>query len=96
MADFYIQWAGQVWNTTSCATLAPTCEEYVANNPKDFVNAYWAINTLQVFQDDDQGALNTTSSTGTINARNTVNKPNRSHVARSTGRTGSRVLPIYL
>lgn len=45
-------WAGNTWNTSQCASLAPTCEEYVANNPAAFAEAYWAVNTLQVFQDD--------------------------------------------
>ncbi|KAL6251593.1 hypothetical protein RBB50_001803 [Rhinocladiella similis] len=90
------QWAGQVWNTTSCASLAPTCEEYVSNNPKDFVDAYWAINTLQVFQDDGPGAINSGPGMGTINTRSIGTKPKRSHVARSTGDSSSRVLPIYL
>jgi hypothetical protein len=44
------QWAGTDWTTSSCASLAPTCEDYVTNNPSAFVDAYWAINTLQVFQ----------------------------------------------
>lgn len=45
------QWAGQVWSTSTCAALAPSCEEYVANQPQAFAQAYWAINSLQVFQD---------------------------------------------
>jgi len=50
-------WAGNTWNETAeCAALAPTCEEYVANNPRAFGEAYWAVNTLQVFQDDGVGA----------------------------------------
>ncbi|RMZ90832.1 hypothetical protein DV736_g1915, partial [Chaetothyriales sp. CBS 134916] len=54
-------WAGEVWNETqSCMALAPTCEEYVTNNPQAFAEAYWAVNTLQVFQDNE--ALNGTSS----------------------------------
>ena len=44
------QWAGTDWPTSSCASLAPTCEAYVTNNPSAFADAYWAINTLQVFQ----------------------------------------------
>ena len=47
------QWAGQTWSSVgSCSQLAPTCEEYVTNNPSAFADAYWAVNTLQVFQDD--------------------------------------------
>lgn len=44
-------WAGAVWNTSECSTLAPTCEEYVMNTPSAFTEAYWAVNSLQVFQD---------------------------------------------
>jgi hypothetical protein len=44
------QWAGVDWTTSSCASLATTCEAYVTNNPSAFADAYWAINTLQVFQ----------------------------------------------
>lgn len=44
------QWAGVDWTTSSCASLATTCEAYVTNNPGAFADAYWAINTLQVFQ----------------------------------------------
>ncbi|RMZ83979.1 hypothetical protein DV737_g1281, partial [Chaetothyriales sp. CBS 132003] len=47
-------WAGEVWNETqSCMALAPTCEDYVTNNPQAFAEAFWAINTLQVFQDNE-------------------------------------------
>lgn len=48
-------WAGNTWNQTSCGQLAPTCEEYVSKNPQAFGEAYWAVNTLQVFQDDGKG-----------------------------------------
>lgn len=48
-------WAGNTWNQTSCGQLAPTCEEYVSNTPEAFTEAYWAVNTLQVFQDDGTG-----------------------------------------
>lgn len=56
-------WAGNTWSTSSCASLAPTCEEYVSNNPSAFKEAYWAINTLQVFQ--DSGASKDTDSSST-------------------------------
>lgn len=44
------QWAGTDWTTSSCASLASTCDDYVTNNPSAFADAYWAINALQVFQ----------------------------------------------
>ena len=53
------QWAGRVWITSECASLAPTCEEYVTSNPSAFTEAYWAINKLHVFQDDGQPASQT-------------------------------------
>ncbi|KIW57710.1 hypothetical protein PV05_02272 [Exophiala xenobiotica] len=90
------QWAGQVWNTTSCASLAPTCEEYVANNPKDFAGAYWAINSLQVFQDDGQGGANTTSSLASADGGGVGSMVRRSRAVRSASKSGERVLPIYL
>jgi hypothetical protein len=43
-------WAGPVWGSGSCASLAPTCTQYVANNPGAFTNAYWLINSVQVYQ----------------------------------------------
>lgn len=58
-------WAGNTWNSSSCASLAPTCEEYVSNFPAAFKEAYWAVNTLQVFQDDGSGiAENSSTTTG--------------------------------
>lgn len=52
-------WAGAVWNETSCGQLAPTCDEYVSNNPAAFAEAYWTVNTLQVFQDNGIAANET-------------------------------------
>jgi len=43
-------WAGAVWGSGSCASLAPTCNQYVANNPGAFTDAYWLINSIQVYQ----------------------------------------------
>ena len=43
-------WAGSVWGSSSCASLASTCQDYVAANPGAFQNAYWAINSVKVYQ----------------------------------------------
>lgn len=54
-------WAGNVWaNTASpcaagvatcnCASLASSCNTYVAENPSAFDEAYWLINSIQVYQ----------------------------------------------
>ena len=42
-------WAGSVWSSGSCASLAPTCNQYVADNPGAFTNAYWLINSVEVY-----------------------------------------------
>jgi hypothetical protein len=44
-------WAGSVWDSQgSCEGLTDTCQDYVANNPGAFVDAYWLINSVRVYQ----------------------------------------------
>jgi len=45
-------WAGvqSIWESGSCASLADTCDDYVAYNPSAFEDAYWLINYVQVYQ----------------------------------------------
>ncbi|KAL3481205.1 concanavalin A-like lectin/glucanase domain-containing protein [Aspergillus californicus] len=43
-------WAGATWGSSSCGTLG-TCQNYVANTPSAFTEAYWQINSLKVYQD---------------------------------------------
>ncbi|OSS54903.1 hypothetical protein B5807_00978 [Epicoccum nigrum] len=45
-------WAGNAWDSGSCAKKAATCDEYVQNNPEAFKDAYWTINALRVYQDN--------------------------------------------
>ncbi|KAI4267217.1 MAG: hypothetical protein L6R38_008359 [Xanthoria sp. 2 TBL-2021] len=46
-------WAGKEWSKDNvCSVKAPTCEEYVRNNPKAFSEAYWTINALKVYEFD--------------------------------------------
>ena len=46
-------WAGREWSKDNvCSSKAPTCEEYVKNNPKAFSEAYWTINALKVYEFD--------------------------------------------
>ncbi|GFF68861.1 hypothetical protein CNMCM6936_006166 [Aspergillus lentulus] len=44
-------WAGGVWGSGSCASVASSCQDFVANNPSAFQEAYWLINSLKVYQD---------------------------------------------
>ncbi|OTB15644.1 glycoside hydrolase family 16 protein [Daldinia sp. EC12] len=49
--NFCGDYAGKIWGKADqCNRLAPTCEEYVARNPKSFENAYWDINFIDVYQ----------------------------------------------
>lgn len=44
-------WAGQVWSDNPiCSAKAATCEEFVGNNPQEFDEAYWVINSVAVYQ----------------------------------------------
>ncbi|OQV03059.1 hypothetical protein CLAIMM_08157 [Cladophialophora immunda] len=43
-------WTDGDWATSECAALAPTCQDYVANNPQAFKEAYWLIGGIQVYQ----------------------------------------------
>lgn len=47
--DFCGDWAGNTWSSSSCSSLAPTCEQYVAQNPQAFTEAYWMINSVKVY-----------------------------------------------
>lgn len=49
-------WAGETWSQDpTCSAKAPTCQEYVQNNPQAFTEAYWRINALKVYSKDDSG-----------------------------------------
>ncbi|KAI9676571.1 MAG: hypothetical protein M1817_000730 [Caeruleum heppii] len=43
-------WAGSVWGSSSCASKANSCTDFVANNPWAFAEAYWVIYSLKVFK----------------------------------------------
>ncbi|MCJ1329307.1 hypothetical protein MMC10_005986 [Thelotrema lepadinum] len=48
------QWAGKpdVWSADpTCAAKAGTCADFVKNNPSEFKDAYWAVNSVRVWQD---------------------------------------------
>lgn len=49
-------WAGNTWSTSTCSSLASTCQDYVSANPAAFVDAYWMINSVKVYSDSGNGA----------------------------------------
>ncbi|KAJ9270158.1 CAZyme family GH16 [Paecilomyces variotii] len=60
-------WAGAVWSSDStCSALASSCQDYVQNNPTAFKDAYWEINSLNVYQDSSNSISNIIS--GGLNA----------------------------
>ncbi|KAF2192567.1 glycoside hydrolase family 16 protein [Zopfia rhizophila CBS 207.26] len=42
-------WAGSVWPQSSCASINPSCNAYVAQQPQNFGDTYWLINSLKVY-----------------------------------------------
>ncbi|KAG1746159.1 glycoside hydrolase family 16 protein [Suillus lakei] len=48
-------WAGSesVWNASTCAAKASTCKSFVDNNPHEFTEAYWEINSLKIYTPSD-------------------------------------------
>lgn len=59
--------AGQtsVWESDStCSALASTCQDYVANNPDAFVDAYWLFNYINVYTTSGSSGSATTTSSG--------------------------------
>ncbi|UKZ62921.1 uncharacterized protein TrAtP1_004152 [Trichoderma atroviride] len=54
-------WAGNanVWNSNAeCSALASTCQEYVANNPLAFVDAFWSVNSIKVYDQASNATSN--------------------------------------
>ncbi|KAL8782187.1 MAG: hypothetical protein Q9213_005623 [Squamulea squamosa] len=44
-------WAGAAWNqSATCMKKAPTCQQYVQNNPEAFKDAFWLIRSVKVYQ----------------------------------------------
>ncbi|ODA76355.1 hypothetical protein RJ55_08201 [Drechmeria coniospora] len=49
--NFCGDWGNAVWGKSdTCNEYAPTCPEYVANNPSAFSNAYWDVQYIEAYQ----------------------------------------------
>lgn len=45
-------WGNAVWASNPvCSKKAPTCNQFVANNPSAFKESYWRINYLKIFRE---------------------------------------------
>ncbi|KAK2046583.1 hypothetical protein LZ31DRAFT_197799 [Colletotrichum somersetense] len=74
--NFCGDYAATIWGSDgdTCNQRAPTCVEYVANNPGAFSNAYWEVNYIDVYQ---MSAVNSTgpvepTTTTTIEITSTI------------------------
>ncbi|KAJ0121472.1 glycoside hydrolase family 16 protein [Diaporthe amygdali] len=63
--DFCGQWAGLKWSEDAeCAAKAATCEEYAAQDPNAFVDAYWLFNSIKVYSKSGSTGTPTPTTTG--------------------------------
>lgn len=47
--NFCGDYGNAAWEASTCATYAPTCSQWVAENPKAFANAYWDISYIDAY-----------------------------------------------
>lgn len=48
-------WAGNVWGQDSvCSSKASSCQAFVQNNPGEFTDAFWQIDSLKVYQSNGE------------------------------------------
>lgn len=83
------QWAGNVWSSGSCASVASTCDDYVENNPAAFVDAYWSINSLQVYSGTSNGPMQNDTSSSSWGPSASANVAVPSSVRAIVGGSGS-------
>ncbi|OHW91443.1 mixed-linked glucanase [Colletotrichum incanum] len=93
--NFCGDYAANIWGKDgdTCNQRAPTCVEYVANNPGAFRNAYWEVNYIDVYQ---TGAINNTgpaepTTTTTIKTTSTIytTVPNPATIVTSITQNGT-------
>ncbi|KAF7543567.1 hypothetical protein G7Z17_g10641 [Cylindrodendrum hubeiense] len=56
--NFCGDYGGSTWSSfDTCTEKAATCEDYVANNPAAFENAYWDVKYINVYQFPNDGGI---------------------------------------
>jgi hypothetical protein len=48
--DICGSWIDKIWTTSECASLAPSCAVYAAQNASAFRDAYWLIGSVTIYQ----------------------------------------------
>ena len=74
-------WAGTDWSTSSCASKAATCDEYVRNTPSALKEMYWEINSLKVYNDNGAVAASAAAPEASPPAASTAAQPASSAAA---------------
>lgn len=97
--DFCGDFGDAVWSGEGCAasTGYNTCEAFVANNPAAFVDQYWKISSLKVFQRPGTSSSSTTSSTSTTASTSTVSSSSSTSSTTSpsgTNRSGFTTITL--
>ncbi|OHE98845.1 mixed-linked glucanase [Colletotrichum orchidophilum] len=94
--NFCGDYAGNIWGQDgdTCNQRAPTCVEYVANNPTAFANAYWEVNYIDVYEQglvaNNTGPAEPTTTT-TIKSTSTIytTVPNPATIVTSITQNGT-------
>jgi len=54
-------WAGNDFLTdATCSSKASTCQDFVQNNPEAFAESFWSINSLKVYQNNEEAQASAT------------------------------------
>ncbi|KAK2767015.1 hypothetical protein FQN54_006332 [Arachnomyces sp. PD_36] len=73
-------WAGDTWtDTPACASKADTCQSFVQNNPSEFEEAYWLVNSIQIFQTDNSTLSSRDVGSEFLNRRAAAHRRSGSH-----------------
>lgn len=89
--DICGSWINPLWNTSECASLAPTCDLYAAQNGSAFKDAYFLLRGVQLYSSAASGMNSTVLPP--FSAMNTTNvgMKSRQHVRRSPPRPWQQV-----
>ncbi|KAK6220514.1 mixed-linked glucanase [Colletotrichum tabaci] len=93
--NFCGDYAANIWGKDgdTCNQRAPTCVEYVANNPSAFQNAYWEVNFIDVYEisgGQNPGPVEPTTTT-TVKVTSTIytTVPNPATIVTSITQNGT-------
>ncbi|KAH8820864.1 concanavalin A-like lectin/glucanase domain-containing protein [Xylogone sp. PMI_703] len=91
--------AGQdvFWKQTSCYKANPvasnTCNNYVQNHPSAFADAYWAVNSVKVYQLTNPITTTTKKTTTTTTTHKTTTTTKKTTTTTTTKKTTTTVKP---